>query len=244
MTLIDRGDSAVIPSPCWVSFPEQVRFAGGRPILVPTHGHDGFAIHAQPVIDAIEATTRLVLLNSPCNPTGGIIAAADLRRIVEHCAERDVVVLSDETYERFLFDGREHASAGALAAEYPDTVVVVGSFSKTYAMTGWRIGFALAAASLIAKVTAVQSHATSNPTSFAMRGAEAALAGAEDDVRRMTAAFERRRDLLVRGLERLPGVRCATPPGTFYAFPHVAACYRDGRRGSLELCEFLLEDAQ
>ncbi|MCP3957154.1 MAG: pyridoxal phosphate-dependent aminotransferase [bacterium] len=243
MTLIDEGDSAVIPSPCWVTFPEQVRFAGGRPILVPTAAADGFAIHAQPVIDAIEPETRLVLLNSPCNPTGGIIAARDLRRIVEHCAERGIVVLSDETYERFLFDGREHASAGALAAEFPDTVVVVGSFSKTYAMTGWRIGFALASAPLIAKVTAVQSHATSNATSFAMRGAEAALTGADDDVERMLAAFARRRDLLVRGLERLPGVSCPKPAGAFYAFPHVAECYRPGRQGSLEFAEALLEDA-
>ena len=243
MSLIDEGDSAVVPSPCWVSFPEQIRFAGGRPILVPTSAEDGFAIRAQPVLDAIDDTTRLVLLNSPCNPTGGIVAAEDLRRIVEHCAARGIVVLSDETYERFIFGGLEHASAGALAEEFPGTVVVVGSFSKTYAMTGWRIGFALADAALIRKIAAVQSHATSNATSFAMRGALAALQGAEADVQAMLAAFERRRDFLVCGLERLPGVRCVTPPGAFYAFPDVAGCYREGRRGSLEMAEYLLEAA-
>lgn len=242
LTLIDDGDSVVIPSPCWVSFPEQVRFAGGRPILVPLSASDGFAIHAEPVIDAIDDTTRMVLINSPSNPTGGIVAAADMRRIVEHCAERDIVVLSDETYERFLYDGAEHASAGALAAEFPDTVVVVSSFSKTYAMTGWRIGFALASADLIGRATAVQSHATSNPTSFAMYGALAALTGAEADVQRMLAAFARRRDLVVRGLERLPGVHCQAPAGAFYAFPHVAEHYREGQ-GSLELAEHLLENA-
>ena len=242
MTLIDDGDRAVIPSPCWVSFPEQVRFAGGEPILVPLDPADGFRIRARPLIDAMDDATRMVLINSPSNPTGGIVAADDLRRIVEHCAERGVVVLSDETYERFLYDGAEHASAGALAAEFPDTVAVVGSFSKTYAMTGWRIGFALASADLIRKLTAVQSHATSNATSFAMRGALAALESAEPQVERMLAAFARRRDLVVRGLERLPGVGCPAPAGAFYAFPRVAAHYAAGE-GSLELAERLLEDA-
>ncbi len=242
MTLIDDGDGVVMPSPCWVSFPEQVRFAGGKPVLVPLSADDGFRIRAQPVIDAMDASTRMVLINSPSNPTGGIVTAGELRRIVETCAERDVVVLSDETYDRFLYGGLEHASAAALAAEFPDTVVVVGSFSKTYAMTGWRIGFALGAAGIIRRAIAVQSHATSNPTSFAMRGALAALAGAEADVERMLAAFARRRDLVVRGLERLPGVRCPKPGGAFYAFPHVAAHYAPGE-GSVDLAERLLEDA-
>ncbi len=241
MTLVDDGDSVVIPSPCWVSFPEQVRFAGGRPILVPVSAGDGFNLRAGPLIEAIDDTTRMVLINSPCNPTGGIVTAQELRRLVEHCAERDVVVLSDETYERFLYDGAEHASAGALAAEFPGTVIVVGSFSKTYAMTGWRIGYALASAGLIRKAGALQGHMTSNATSFAMRGALAALEGAEPEIERMLAAFARRRDLVVRGLDRLPGVTCQAPAGAFYAFPHVAAYYRQGQ-GSLELAERLLED--
>ncbi len=242
LTLIDDGDSVVIPSPCWVSFPEQVRFAGGEPILVPLSADDGFAIRAQPLLDAIDDSTRMVLINSPSNPTGGIVSAGDLRRIVEHCAERGIVVLSDETYERFLYDGAEHASAGALAREFPDTVIVVGSFSKTYAMTGWRIGFALASEDLIRKAANLQGHATSNATSFAMYGALAALTGAGADVERMLAAFTRRRDLVVGGLERLPGVTCQAPSGAFYAFPHVAAHFPPGQ-GSLELAERLLEDA-
>ncbi len=240
MTLIDDGDSVVMPSPCWVSFPEQVRFAGGRPILVPVSADDGFSLRAQPLIDAMDDSTRMVLINSPSNPTGGIVTAQELRRLVEFCAERDVVVLSDETYERFLYDGAEHASAGVLAEEFPDTVIVVSSFSKTYAMTGWRIGFALAAADLIRKAGALQGHMTSNATSFAMRGALAAIEGAEPDVQRMLAAFARRRALVVRGLESLPGVTCQAPAGAFYAFPHVAAHYRGGQ-GSLQLAERLLE---
>ncbi len=243
MTLIDDGDRVVIPSPCWVSFPEQVRFAGGEPILVPLSADDGFAIRADPLIEAIDSSTRMVLINSPSNPTGGIVSATDLRRIVEHCAERGIVVLADETYERFLYDGAEHASAGALAAEYPDTVIVVGSFSKTYAMTGWRIGYALASAEVIRRTIAVQGHATSNATSFAMHGALAALRGGEPQVERMLTAFARRRELVVRGLESLPGVTCRAPSGAFYAFPHVAAHFREGE-GSLELAERLLDEAR
>ncbi len=243
LALVDDGDSVILPSPCWVSFPEQICFAGGHPVRVPMLPEDGFAIRAQPLIDAIDDSTRMVLLNSPSNPTGGIVEASELRRLVEECAARGIVVLSDETYERFLYDGHEHASAGNLAAEFPDTVMVVGSFSKSYAMTGWRIGFALASAELIRKTAAIQSHATSNPTSFAMRGALAALQGAEGDVERMLAAFSRRRSFLVAGLEDLPGVSCVAPPGAFYAFPNVAPCYRRGRQGSLEMAEFLLEEA-
>ncbi|MEM7586570.1 MAG: pyridoxal phosphate-dependent aminotransferase [Acidobacteriota bacterium] len=243
LALVDEGDRVVIPSPCWVSFPEQVRFAGGEPILVPLSPADGFSIRADAVLEAIDDRTRMVLINSPSNPTGGIVEADELRRIVEHCAARGIMVLSDETYERFLFDGREHASAGNLAAEFPETLIYVCSFSKTYAMTGWRIGYAIASAELIKKVGNVQSHATSNPTSFAMRGALAALTGAEDDVQQMIAAFESRRDFLVKGLERLPGVTCTKPPGAFYAFPNVASCFRPGCSDSLELAEHLLEAA-
>ena len=172
-----------------------------------------------------------------------MLAAGDLRRIVDHCAGRGIPVIADETYERFVWDGAEHASAAALAAEHPRTVALVGSFSKTYAMTGWRVGYCLGPEELIRKATAVQGHVTSNATSFAMRGALAALEGAEDDVRAMIAEYAKRRDLVIRRLERIPGVECAPPAGAFYAFPHVAACYRDGSRGALELAERLLESA-
>lgn len=242
--LLEDGDEMVYPSPAWVSFAEQARFAGARPVAVATSAEDGFAIHAEPLIEAVTDATRVILINSPSNPTGGVIAEADLRRVVEYAAERDIVVLCDETYDRFVYDGKKHASCAALAGEYPKTVVLVGSFSKTYAMTGWRVGYALGHEELIKKAIALQSHATSNPTSFAMRGALAALEGGEDDVRRMIAAFEKRRDTVVAGLEALPGVRCRKPAGAFYVFPEVSECFRDGRRGSLELAEHLLEEAE
>ncbi len=244
LTLVDDGDEVIIPTPCWVSFEEHVRFAGGTPVLVERSWQDRFAIHAQPILDAITDRTRVILLNSPCNPTGGLVGAEDMRRIVEACAARGIILLSDETYDRFVYDGGTHVSAAEHARDYPDTVVVVSSFSKTYAMTGWRVGYALGPAALIKKVIDVQSHATSNPTSFAMVGAEAALAHAEPDVRTMIAAFERRRDLVVERLKSMPGVRCSSPGGAFYVLPDVSGCYRDGRRGSIALAEYLLEEAE
>jgi aspartate aminotransferase len=243
LALFDTGQEVVLPSPCWVSFEEQIRFAGARPVPVPTAVEDGFRIHAEPILAAITPATRAILLNSPSNPTGGTVSAANLRRIVSEAARRGLLVISDETYERFVYDG-EHASAAALAAEFPETVALVGSFSKTYAMTGWRIGYVFGPPPVIAAVEAIQSHATSNPTSFAMVGALAALTRAEPEVAAMVAEYRARRDLLVPLLNRIPGFRCRPPAGAFYAFPEVSACYRPGCQGSIAFAEFLLEEAR
>ncbi|HVR10805.1 MAG TPA: aminotransferase class I/II-fold pyridoxal phosphate-dependent enzyme, partial [Thermoanaerobaculia bacterium] len=173
LALFEDGQEVVLPAPSWVSFDEQIRFAGARPVPVQTCDEDGFRIHAGPILEAVTARTRAILLNSPCNPTGGVIPAADLREIVAFAAERGLLVISDETYERFVYE-QPHASAAALAAEFPQTVVLVGSFSKTYAMTGWRIGYLMGPPAVVQAVENIQSHATSNPTSFAMVGALAA----------------------------------------------------------------------
>jgi len=243
LALFEEGQEVVLPSPSWVSFDEQIRFAGARPVPVPTSTEDGFRIHAGPLLEAVTERTRAILLNSPCNPTGGVVAAADLREIVGFAAERGLLVISDETYERFVY-GQPHASAAALAAEFPETVVLVGSFSKTYAMTGWRIGYLLGPPAVVQAVEAIQSHATSNPTSFAMVGALAALTGAEMAVTEMIAEYQARRELLIPRLNQLPGFRCQPPDGAFYAFPDVSAAYRPGRQGSVEFAEFLLEEAR
>ncbi|MEM6792774.1 MAG: pyridoxal phosphate-dependent aminotransferase [Acidobacteriota bacterium] len=239
--LVDEGDEVVLHTPTWVSFEEQIRFAGAEPVGVSTRVEDGFRIEAEPLIAAITDRTRAVLVNSPGNPTGGLVEAEDLRRIAEACAERDAILVCDETYDRFLYEGAEHASGGALAAEYPDHVVVISSFSKTYAMTGWRLGFTLGPQPLIAKMIDVQSHATSNPTTFAMFGGLAALENAEPDVRRMLEAFTGRRRIAVEALEALPGVECRPPMGAFYVFPRLEAA--GGFGGSLPLAEHLLENA-
>ncbi|MEE8138012.1 MAG: aminotransferase class I/II-fold pyridoxal phosphate-dependent enzyme [Thermoanaerobaculia bacterium] len=240
LALFDEGDEVILPSPYWVSFPEYIRFAGASPVTVECSVEDGFLIHADAILEALTPSTRAVLLNSPCNPTGGVVAAGDLEAIVEACAGRGILLLSDETYERFVYDGAPFATAAALASRFPETVVLVGSFSKAYAMTGWRVGFALGPDELIRKAAAIQSHATSNPTSFAMVGALAALREAEAEVEAMIAEYQERRDLVSRGLAEIPGVELRPPAGAFYAFPRCADCYRVGRRGSVALAEFLL----
>jgi aspartate aminotransferase len=244
LALFEEGQEVVIPSPAWVSLPEQVRFAGARPVEAPTRVEDGFRIHADRLLAAATDRTRAFLINAPCNPTGGIISAADLRAVVEFAAERGLLVISDETYASFIYDGHAHASVAALAAEFPETVVLVGSFSKTYAMTGWRIGYVLGPPSVIRAVEVIQSHATSNPTSFAMVGALEALRRCDREVETMIAEYAARREMLIPRLNEIPGFRCKPPDGAFYAFPHVADLYRPGRQGSVELTELLLEKAR
>jgi len=243
LALFEAGSEVVLPSPCWVSFTEQIRFAGGTPVTIPTSPADAFRIHAGALLAAVTPRTRAILINSPSNPTGGVIGAEDLRHLVEEAARRGIVVISDETYERFVYDG-PHASVADLAAEFPETVILVGSFSKTYAMTGWRIGYLFGPPAVVRAVEAIQSHATGNPTSFAMVGALAALLHAEPDVAAMVAEYRARRDLLVPLLNRIPGFRCCPPAGAFYAFPDVSALYRPGLPDSNALAELLLEKAQ
>ena len=244
LALFDDGDEVILPSPYWVSFPEHIAFCGARTVAVKTDVADGFRIHADAVLAALSDKTRAIVLNSPCNPTGGVIEAAGLRAIVEAAAERGLLVLSDETYERFVYTDEPYASVAPLAAEYPDTVVLVGSFSKTYAMTGWRLGYALGPRDVLGAAMNIQTHATSNATSFAMRGAVAALEEAEPEVREMVSEFARRRELVAAALEEIPGVTCRAPDGAFYAFPRVADCYRPGREGSVDMADYLLERAR
>jgi aspartate aminotransferase len=241
LALLEPGDEVVIPSPCWVSLPDQARLAGAEPVFVPATAADGFAIRAEPLLAALGPRTRVVVLNSPCNPTGGLITAEDLARLVEGCARRGVVVVSDETYDRFVWDGHQHACIAALAREYPSTVVLVGSFSKTYAMTGWRLGYVFAPKPILGAVRTVQSHATSNVTTFAMHGALAALEHGEAEVRERLLEYQARRDLLAEGLLALPGFELVPPAGTFYAFPDCSACLGPGLDGSTAFAAYLLE---
>ena len=243
LALLDPGDEMILPSPYWVSFPEQVRFAGGVPVPVATRADEAFRIRAEPIIAAMGPATRAVLINSPCNPTGGVVAAADLEALAAACAERQIVLISDETYSHLVFDG-EYASAATLATRYPETVVVVSSFSKIFAMTGWRVGYALGPEKLIEALVSIQSHSTSGPATFAMAAALTALTDAADEAEAMRQEYHRRRDLVLELLAGMPGVECVPPAGSFYAFPRVDRHYREGRQGSVEFAEFLLEEAR
>lgn len=245
LALVSEGDEVIIPSPYWVSFPDQVRFAGGRPVFARTEASN----HFRPTLASIEAVaterTRGVILNSPCNPTGSVIRESELAKIVEWCVARDAFLVYDETYELFVYGENEHVSAIRWFARYPETVIVVNSMSKTFAMTGWRLGYAIAHPSIISALGKIQSHSTSNPSTIAQYAALAALEGVDEDVQRMYAAYQERRAWLVPALNEVPGIFCPDPDGAFYVFPDVSAHF--GKRGitdSQTFAGFLLDEAR
>jgi aspartate aminotransferase len=243
--LINAGDEVLLPAPHWVSFPDIIRYAGGRSVPVPTEEADGYALRAEAVERAITPRTRLLILNSPNNPSGAVVAAGEFRRIHESLSARGICLLSDECYSHFIYEGAPF-SAGALPGARQNAIVA-GSLSKTFAMTGWRIGFALARPELIRAMMKLQSHSTSNPNSIAQKAAVEALTGPQDAVGMMRQEYRRRRDFVVEGLNRIPGVRCSMPQGAFYAFPNVTAFLgrggEDGRpASSAELAGRLLRE--
>jgi aspartate aminotransferase len=240
--LIDEGDEVIIPTPYWVSFADIARYAGGNTVLVPTSEEDGFRLTVKLVERAITPKTKLIIVNSPGNPSGAVVDDSEFIRIAALCRERGVVVLSDECYSHFLYDGRKPFSV-ASESKLKDTIVVTGSVSKTYAMTGWRIGYLLAPPPLIAAVQKIQSHSTSNPASISQKAALEALSGPQDSVARMLKAYAERREFVLARLHEIPGVRCAPPGGAFYAYPNIAGTFEKGIRDSLHFSEQLLERA-
>ncbi len=250
LALFQEGDDVLVPSPYWVSFPEMVRLAGARPVFVPTRSEEGFKLQAAAVEAAATTATRGVIVNTPNNPTGAVMERSEIESIVRLAARRGWIVLFDECYDRFVFEGR-HFSAAAMAGEFPETVLVVGSLSKTYAMTGWRIGFALGPETLIAMMGRLVSHATTNVCSITQKAGLFALTDpdeAEATIHEMLKEYARRREFLIPALNALPGVTCPVPGGAFYAFPDVSAQY--GKRmggidvkGSTDFAKALLEGA-
>jgi aspartate aminotransferase len=244
--LFDEGDDVALFSPYWVSFPEMVRLTGARPIFIPTSQESGWHATAQALEKGATPRVRGVILNSPNNPTGAVVDSSELSRILEWCSARGVWLIYDETYDRFLYDGRPHASAAALLPNF-ERLVVTGAASKTYAMTGWRLGWALGPPELIQALTSYQSHTTSNASSISQAAALAALTDLESSsasVAEMLAHYQARRRVMVDGLTAIPGVRCGMPEGAFYAFADVSASYpRRGVTGSAAFCQMLLSEA-
>ncbi len=241
LALLEPGDEVIVPTPYWVTYPAQIQLAGARLIPLETREEAGFSLTAEELEAALTPRTKAVILNFPNNPSGATIAPEALRRIVELARARDVFVISDECYDQFVYEGPP-LSASTFGKE---NVVVTGSCSKTYAMTGWRIGWACGPPDVIQAMEKIQSQSTSNPTSVAQKAAIAALTGDQGCVRAMTAEYKRRRDLLVQGLNELPGVRCQRPKGAFYAFPNVTGLLNDSDdiRSCTELAAFLVERA-
>lgn len=225
MTLFEAGDEVILPSPYWVSYPEQVRLAGAEPVLVPAREEDGFVLKADALRRAVGPKTRGLLLNYPANPTGACYDRTSLEALAEVVVDRDLVVLADEIYEKLLYDGRTFTSFAAVSAETCARTVVVNGVSKAFAMTGWRLGYAAGPADVIEAMGRLQSHATSHPASISQAAGEAALREAEDDVRRMAASFAKRRDAMVAGLAGIPGLSIVPPAGAFYVFPNVSGLF-------------------
>jgi aspartate aminotransferase len=244
LALIQEGDEVIIPVPYWVSFPDQVAFAGGKPVFAQTDPDNQYRVRFEDIAAVATERTRAVIINSPNNPTGAVIAEGELARIVEWCVARDVFLVYDETYELFVYEGR-HASAMAWFNQHPDNVIVVNSMSKTFAMTGWRLGYAIAHKDIIATLGKIQSHSTSNPSTISQAAAIEALKGDDADVRRMFDAYRERRAWLVPALNRIDGFCCADPDGAFYVFPDIKAFFGRGSvRDSTTFASFLLDEAR
>jgi aspartate aminotransferase len=245
--LFEDGDEVALFSPYWVSFPEIVRLCGAAPLVVPTDIGSGWKPTAAALDRAATPRTRGVIVNSPSNPSGAVIEPDELARILDWCDARDAVLIFDETYDHFLYDGRRHVSAAALRTRHPGRVVVAGSASKTYAMTGWRLGWVVAESRLVTAMASYQSHSTSNASSISQEAVRAAIsdvARSEASVADMLAHYTRRRGLMLGRLSAIPEIECVAPEGAFYAFPKVDGLYaRKSVSGSVEFCRRLLDEA-
>jgi aspartate aminotransferase len=240
--LIDPGDEVVIPTPCWMTFKDAAQYAGAKCVLVDTGEENGFSPTAAKLDPWLHDGVKMVIVNSPSNPSGAVIDPREFEKILRLASERGIYLLTDECYCRLLFEGEPFSVAALPGAK--ETVLVAGSLSKTYAMTGWRIGFGLAPAPIVAAMARLQGQSTSNPTSIAQKAAVEALRGPQDAPAAMLAEYRRRRDFVVPRLRAIPGVTCVEPRGAFYAYPNVAvALGANGLADPSELAARLLAEA-
>jgi aspartate aminotransferase len=239
--LLNPGDEVVIPVPYWVTYKDVVNYAGGKCVFVDTDEEQGFALTADMIEPYLTDRTKMVFINSPSNPSGALVDREEFEKIYRLTAARGIFLLTDECYCHFLYDSQPFSIASLKGAK--DNVVVAGSLSKTYSMTGWRIGFVLAPARVIGAMVKLQSHSTSNPTSIAQKAAVEALRGPQDSVDTMLAQYAKRRDFVVARLRAIPGVRCAEPRGAFYAYPNIGVAFGNGISSSVQFAEKLLEKA-
>jgi len=243
MALFEEGDEVIIPAPYWVSYPAMALLAGARPVIVKTEEAEGFKVKKEALQEVITERTKAIIINSPSNPSGTVYTEKDLWEIAELALQHDLWIISDEVYEHLIFDNLKHVSIASLSPEIKERTLVVNAVSKTYSMTGWRIGFAAGPKELISAMEIIQSQSTSNPTSFAQKGALEALRGSKDFIHHMREEFEKRRDHFYELITSIPQISCFKPQGAFYLFPNFGSYCEKPFKDDGELCLYLLEKA-
>jgi aspartate aminotransferase len=238
--LINPGDEVVIPAPYWVSYPDIVKYAGGIPVILETTEADNFVMRASALEKLITSRTRMVIADSPSNPSGAVIPPDEYAKVLAVCQRKGVWLLADECYSHFTYGDAKPFSIASVPGS-KSALIIVGSFSKTFAMTGWRLGYVLAPKPLVDAVTKLQSQSTSNPTSIAQYAGIAAMGGPMDGVATMLAEYARRRERIVKGLRAISGVTCTAPQGAFYVFPNISAHYKAEMPDDMAVSRLLLE---
>jgi len=247
--IFDLGDEVIVPAPYWVSYPPMVTLAGGAPVIVETTERNEFKITPESLRKAITPRTKALIMNSPSNPTGSTYTKKDLEKIAEIAISKNFFVISDEIYEKIVYDGFQFVSIASLSEEMKKKTIIVHGVAKTYAMTGWRIGYTAGSEEIISAMNNLQSQSTSNPTSIAQKASVEALAGPQNEVEKMVSAFTRRRNYIVDRLNRMSGVSCYKPAGAFYVFPNFSSYYGKSYQGkkienSTHLADFFLDVAR
>ena len=243
LALVNPGDEVLIPSPFWVSYPEQVKFAGGVPVYVDCPESSEFKLTTEALAAKITPKTKVLILNSPSNPTGAVVGRKAMEGIAELVLKHKIWVVSDEIYSKLIY-GEEHVCFPALSKEVAAQTILINVMSKAFAMTGWRIGYAAGPSKIMKAIADFQSHSTSNPTAIAQKASVAGLAMPDSEIQKMVSVFKTRRDIIVDGLNAIPGVKCLKPAGAFYVFPNIKALLKPGHATSMELSEYLLDKAK
>jgi aspartate aminotransferase len=233
----EEGDEVIIPAPYWLSYPEMVKLASATPIILPTSDKTDFKIIPEQLRAAITPRTRLFILNSPSNPTGGVYTPEEIKALGDICVEKGVLIMSDEIYEHLLYDGAQHKSVASFSQAHYEHTIVVHGFAKAWSMTGWRMGWCAAPEPIAKAIDSIQGHSTSNPTSFAQKGAVAALTGSQEHLPKWLAEFAKRRTYAFQKLNAMPGITCANAKGAFYLFPNISKLGLN----STEFCARFLE---
>jgi len=251
LTICNPGDEVLLPTPCWVSYTEQIKMAKAVPVFVPTYYKEGFKLKAIQIEEKITPKTKLIILNSPNNPTGAVYDENELKKIAQLCVKHDIYCICDEIYEKLIYDNAKHFSMASLGDEIKEKMITINGVSKSYAMTGWRIGYAAGPEDIIKGMSKIQGHSTSNPNSIAQKASVEALIGKQDTIEKMRKAFDKRRKYMVSRLNEIKGFSCLVPSGAFYAFPDISNILARGIqyqdrviKTSFDLSDFILKEAE